>query len=107
MKFLKILILILILLTSHLEAQVEAILKDPNIVWAAEFEIDFTIDKRQSLDIVYTNDIGIMKYVWIDDWEFGETENFFSNILFNHLKRDTFEVFKDKNLTILILVLSE
>lgn len=97
MKFLK--TLIVILLTFNLEAQVEAILKDPNIVWAAEFEIDFTIDKRHPLDIVHTNDIGIMKYVWIDDWEFGETENFFSNILFNHVKKDTFDVFKDKNLT--------
>jgi hypothetical protein len=91
--------LILFLLTFNLEAQVEAILKDPNIVWAAEFEIDVTIDKRQPLDIVHTNDIGIMKYVWIDNWAFSETENFFSNILFNHLKRDSFDVFEDKNLT--------
>jgi hypothetical protein len=97
MTFLK--TIILFLFSFNLKAQVEAILKDPNIVWAAEFEIDFTIDKRHPLDIVHTNDIGIVKYVWQDDWEFAETENFFSNILFNHLKRDTFEVFKDKNLT--------
>jgi hypothetical protein len=91
MKFLK--TLILILWAFNLEAQVEAILKDPNIVWAAEFEIDFIVDNKDSADLLETNSLKTLKLLDVDSGANWDEPNFLSAKILNSAFQDKIEMF--------------
>lgn len=89
----------MLLISVNAYTQIEGLSKDTNVIWIADLELDFALDKQHQKDNVYSNDIGIIKYVNDDDWEMGETVDFFSNLIFKAISSNHFEVFEDNNLT--------
>jgi hypothetical protein len=97
MTFLK--TLILFLFSFNLEAQVEAILKDSNIVWAAELELDFKVDKTSDSLSNKLNNIALIKLLRREVLEDTNEDYFLSEHILATAKEGALPIFTDSNLT--------
>ncbi len=97
MKLLKTILCFLV--ACPLWGQYENILKDKNIVWAAEFEIDFIVDNQDSAYRQDYNRIKTIKLLDInDDAVFDET-SFLSAKILDAAFQDKIEIFRESTLS--------
>jgi hypothetical protein len=96
MKFLK--TLILFLWAFNLEAQVEAILHNPNIVWAAETQSDFVVDKPYHKLKEQLNNLSLIKLLVKEDNLESNEDDFLLQHILSAVYTRKLAVFADSDL---------
>jgi Gliding motility associated protein GldN len=96
MRFFK--TLLFLVFSNNIFSQIDSLMKDSNVIWITDFEYDLSIDSKHKDDTTYSNDIGILKYTYHDDWELKNHNSFFSSILYEASYVTPFEVYEDRDL---------
>ena len=96
MKFIS--LLILLFSFSHLQAQIDDLIKNDSITWLAEWDADYLVDDFEEADILSRNLVGVLKYLDKSDFFNQSTpKNFLASRVWAAIKADKINVFSDRD----------
>ena len=92
--------IILIFSLTPIFSQKEAVLKNPDIIWAGEVETDFVVDNYKQADLLGSNLISTIKLLEINPQLTDSEDNFLSQILIDEIFSNKSKFYADKNLKV-------